>query len=800
MANFTIPYTTPSNYTYDDSKIILESGIAKLKLQNSLQSFIENFESSTGFTYDSDLAEFVGGKVQQKNKRPANATFYASYNNNINGNWGNGALTGIAFGGASVSGGKLDLAYDDRRYVSYSAIGNADSQQVGCVRFKVTPNYSNAPTEDRWFFNISKANADIKNTIALRHSPSGAYLRLHVYDKDGVSIVEHLFGQFLPIVGTEYEIEVNWDFTTGASRLFINGNQNGTTCTSTCLRDSNISLLRVGGQWGGYVNSNFKIDDFLVFSTVQHTLNYTPDWTNIYEYDYLASTVILPEMEHTLPGDLTTFVSFITVESGSPRYTLQIGRSGNYLYWNGSAWVVSDGSYSQSNDATTFNAHVDDLDVLGETYEQFKINFDNSNTQSYVDTLTANLYMDIGYSTDKPTIYKTNGDSVANIEEWINFIETLGINNEGSITYQLSEDASIWKYWNGSAWAEAGASDYNSVTVVNNNINDFPADADKIYVKAFFLSDATQQVELDLNEIGYVVNTAPSVYAGTNKNAIYNVTMIPFSDAVFSDSEGNIVKAEWKEEGGVYAEISQGDYDTLLDAVQAFEYTPTHSGNKILYLKITDSYDAYTEDNLIINVNRVIVPITVKDENGYNLPNVTFNPGDGTGASLKNSPFNQTYYIGSWTATAIKNRFEDLSESVTISISTTSLNFEMEKKDVDYEINITLPEQITKGDSVLIDCKLNKNIEGFKIRCEIYDNDNNSLKLANEDSGGSDSQIEMVNPAIGEFTIYITKDTTENFNTNSYIEIELEDSDGKVLTIYEDKFKFEEEELNWTIP
>jgi len=799
MANFTIPYTTPANYTYDNMKITVENGLAKLKLQNSLQSFVEDFADDTGFTYDSNLAEFVGGKVQQKDKRPTDATFYASYNTDINGNWGNGILTGTPIGGASVSGGKLDLAHNDKRYVDYDAIGNANSQQVGCVRFKVTPNYFGQP-DTRWFFAICKAHNDIKNTIELRQSGSNSYLRLHIYDKDGNFVVEHLCGTWNPIVDTEYEFELNWDFTTGATRLFINGIQNGSTCVSTCLRDSNIGLLRIGSDYdnGSSDLSNFKINDFLVFSTVQHTSNYTPNWSNIYEYDYVESTVILPEMEHVLPGDLTTFVSFVTVESGNPRYTLQIGRSGNYLYWNGSIWTTSDGSYNQANDATTFNAHVDDLDVEGETYGQFKIHFDNSNTLSYVDNLIANLYMDIGYPTTKPTIYKTDGDSIANIEEWITFTETLGLGNEGSVVYQLSEDAVTWKYWNGSIWTTAGITDYNSATVVNNNINDFPADTDKIYVKVFFLSNGLQQVELDLNEVGYIINTVPYVYAGTNMTAIYNVEITPFSDCLFSDAEGNITKAEWKIEGGDYAEISQGVYSTLLEAVQAFEYTPTHSGNKTIYLKITDSYEASSEDNLVINVNRVSISITIKDEYDNNIPNVLFNPGDGSEASLKSSPFTHVYYIGSWTATGTKNRFEDLSEAVTISIASTSLDFEMEKENLSYEISLTLPEKIFRGDSVTIDAKVDNNITGFKIRAEIFDNNGNSIKLANSASGGSDTEIEMVNPSIGEFSIYITKDTTDSFNLNSKIEIELVNTDDKVVTIYRGNLKFEEEQINWT--
>ena len=69
MANFLIPYTNPAEYTFDDSKIEIESGIAKLI-----------------------------------NLTPTNETFYVNYNTDINGNRGLGILTGTAVGevGGSV--------------------------------------------------------------------------------------------------------------------------------------------------------------------------------------------------------------------------------------------------------------------------------------------------------------------------------------------------------------------------------------------------------------------------------------------------------------------------------------------------------------------------------------------------------------------------------------------------------------------------------------------------------------------------------------------------------------------------
>lgn len=504
MLSISYPFDESNNYVFDTDKIEVIGGKAQLKLQTGQLDYDEEFADDTNFTYDSDLAEFVGGKVQQKNQRPANATFYASYTNSINGTWGNGVLTGSGIGGASVSDGQLDLAYTDKRYVNYDANLNADSEQVGCIRFKITPTYSGAPTTDRWLFCICKAHNDIKNTIQLRHSNSGAYLRLHVYDKDGNFIVEHLCGTWNPVAGTEYEIEVDWDLTSGATRLFVDGVQNGSTCINTCLRDSNIGLLRIGSDYdaGNFTYSQFKINDFLVFDTVQHTSNYTPDWSNVKEYDYVASIVIIPEMEHTGDGTLISFDEFDTTESGSPRYTIQIGRSGDYLYWNGSTWVVSDGTYSQANDVATFNSNVGSLDVENENYGQFKVHFPNSNTQSYVDNLIATITQNTGYVTTNPTIAPSssfNSDALAS------FVASVTETGNDKIKMVLSVGG-INKYWNGSAWAaSSGYSQSNTPSEINSNLSSLDISSGTTIKPVIYLhsDDGTTYPSIDTLTIGY---------------------------------------------------------------------------------------------------------------------------------------------------------------------------------------------------------------------------------------------------------------------------------------------------------
>jgi hypothetical protein len=80
-----------------------------------------------------------------------------------------------------------------------------------------------------------------------------------------------IFGKFYPVLGTEYDIELNWDLTTGATRLFIDGVQLGDTKTDIQTRDNVVTISLA------YTNNtaNYIIRDFGIFNTVQHTSNFT---------------------------------------------------------------------------------------------------------------------------------------------------------------------------------------------------------------------------------------------------------------------------------------------------------------------------------------------------------------------------------------------------------------------------------------------------------------------------------------------------------------------------------------------
>lgn len=290
------------------------------------------------------LLEFSSGKCQVSDKTPINTTCGATYTNDINlQGWSKGPLTGTAVGGAGVVLGELDLAHGDKRYVNYDAVDNANSQQIITIKFKYRPNFV-TPIGEHIILLITKEYNSLINGIFYRDT--GSHHKLHIYDSSGVLIEECYFGYKQWVQGQQYEIEFDVDITTGAIRMFIDGVQFGATKTSTGTRDGDINLFRIGCNYQDSTNSNFKISDVVVYDTIQHTTNYTPGYT-------------LPESKYPQESDNqkvypATIFRTDELNNDSQIASTNIRRRYRYglqeYYWNGSAWTVSDESWSQSND------------------------------------------------------------------------------------------------------------------------------------------------------------------------------------------------------------------------------------------------------------------------------------------------------------------------------------------------------------------------------------------------------------------------------------------------------------------
>lgn len=324
-----------------------------------------DFSSVADYVYDVTKILVSGGNAKLIDQRPTNATFFASFNTNQNGNWGNGTLTGTLSGAASVSGGYLNCS-SGQSSCDFSAVSNADSTQLGCVRVIYQPEYSGTPSAPRNIFLISNSNASLVNILGLYHNSVTGQLFMYIYNSSGVAITSATsLGVWSPTAGTDYEIEFNWDLTMGAQRVFINGVQFGSTQTFTGIRSSSIGLLRLGSNYDGGFTTDQKYGSVLVFSTVQHASNYTPGPE---QSDTIYSTLnptIKPAL--TLRTSSGTSFSLESTITGSDNILFTIEKDG-VEKWYSNGWTTSTGTITAANSASVINTNFGTLFTIGSNF------------------------------------------------------------------------------------------------------------------------------------------------------------------------------------------------------------------------------------------------------------------------------------------------------------------------------------------------------------------------------------------------------------------------------------------------
>lgn len=458
-------YDDSGNYVFDPLKVEFTGTEAQLALEdNPSQLFNQDFSSDTGFTYDSSVTEFTGGQIQQIDLKPANSTFYASYESIIDGDWGDGVLTASTVGGPVINSGELDLD-GGSKYVDYPALGNADHAQQLTIRFLYRPNYSGTPSSIRYMFSISRGISDTANELYLFHSSGNGNLVVRARDSVGATIYSTAISNFSPTLGQQYEFEVNFDFDAGETRVFIDGVQSGATISGSGSRSSDIGLFRIGANIAGSQITNAKFKDLIVFDSVQHTSDYTPG-ASIPLTFYQEDIITFPDFIYSGLGSIQQFISFASTLSSNIRFSL------NDYYWNGSAWVVGTNIYSEMSDVSDISSEILTFPVSNTITIRAR-----TTSQNNIPEFISNL--DLGYTgqvfpIDNPSI-KEIGTVTTN--ELVSFSATTNEPAGSEIRYVISVSGQD-KYWDGLAWSDSDGTFLQTSTVQEINDNAASLDLD----------------------------------------------------------------------------------------------------------------------------------------------------------------------------------------------------------------------------------------------------------------------------------------------------------------------------------
>lgn len=444
----------PFNNTADYTKVNTEvsGGAARLALiPNPGQIFAQNFNADTGFTYDNTKAEFVGGLLRQKDQRLADAVFAANFNLGFASNWGATpiAVAPTQVGTPTIVGGKLDCLGSEANtgvYYDHADIGSMQSQ--GTIRFKFTPHYSGTPAANEGMIAIVDPVTPVSaNRILILHTASGGTIRMDVRDGSNnlilnLSGASGTFAAWNPTAGQEYVFDLDIDGAAGEVRIYIDGVLFGTKSPGVFSRGSTATRLRVGSNTT-YGPCDSKFDSVVLFNAVQGT---HPASYNLPDYAYSGSKVDGPNFTYTGVGTVLSVDDASIIEVGAPRYIVGL------QYWNGSAWVVSNGTYAQANDFATLLANIMSFDTGGGGVLPWSVVFTDTNTLSSVDDfsveVTGEKYSPTGYL--EPVVPLQVSSLVTYSQE-----DIIPAGNEIGIILKID---GILKYHDGAAWTTSDGS------------------------------------------------------------------------------------------------------------------------------------------------------------------------------------------------------------------------------------------------------------------------------------------------------------------------------------------------------
>jgi hypothetical protein len=301
--------------THDELYMIVErtiNSITEIYLEKIGRDFYEatlnpGGEDRSLFPVFSDSAKIF--------KRSAAANFFVSFNSGTTAETAGGTATGTTTGTLTHGQRKGLFGKTAETYVDYDGTSNVDFAQEGTIGFWTI---ANANSNNETFFAICKAAGDADNLITM-WTDSTDHLFLTINDSGGTPIINavDLGDMDSRVDGNGFKIpqyiELNYELTTGATRVFLNGDQFGSTIVSTGTRDTSIDLLRIGSSFDAAANSWVEetcIWDFRVYDSVQNTADYEvfeyqPTGVALRGLDYLEGETVQVTADGNYIGDFT---------------------------------------------------------------------------------------------------------------------------------------------------------------------------------------------------------------------------------------------------------------------------------------------------------------------------------------------------------------------------------------------------------------------------------------------------------------------------------------------------------------
>jgi len=362
-----VPFTIPSDYTYDNSKIEVTGGVARLK-STSIATYDWTFTTPSDYTYNASLIE-VTGSVAKLKGIPITPYAWWHLNEaagaNIADSSGNGR-NGTTVGSPSWVAAKLNNGLQTTG-TQYGNMGDIASFER-TIPFSV----------EMWIKTASTG------TLIGRRENSAPYRGWDIMFSGGnlyfyfanttVSNMISVYTTFALGDNAWHHVVVTYDGSSNASgvNIYIDGALKSKTTQYNTLSATAITTtyLHLGARAGAnYLNGTY--DEVVIYSTAISAANVTERYnsgtgteTMIGSYS-LTNPPIYPNTGYVFVNP-SNFVETATKPSGSAiKYHCSSDNGITWKYWNGSAWVVTDNSYTQANITSDIATNINSLAPSG---------------------------------------------------------------------------------------------------------------------------------------------------------------------------------------------------------------------------------------------------------------------------------------------------------------------------------------------------------------------------------------------------------------------------------------------------
>jgi hypothetical protein len=316
------------------------------------------FDNPEEYTYDEDKVEIVDGVARLKNQRPDNATCGAILNGSLDLTpWSLGVVTGTPSGTVTQESGYVSL---DSGSISYSTDSNIDSRNSGAIIMQIRGQWPDVgPSSDMSIFSIY---GDAGEVIGLYINTSG---KLMLFPGTSSPIEIDDWSSYTS--NTWYTLELNYDFTNGESRLFIDGEKIGGTVHDTHTFTDTIQGFNIGANASGSDLITADIKNLLVFDTPQHTTDTSFDSAyTVPETTYTMDNPKIEAMTSIRTDEILSFVETSNKPSGTGvKYIVYDDGVGYYFDESANNMMPSDGSYAQSTPVDVLVENIEKLTPEG---------------------------------------------------------------------------------------------------------------------------------------------------------------------------------------------------------------------------------------------------------------------------------------------------------------------------------------------------------------------------------------------------------------------------------------------------